>query len=120
MTHGDEALNKAESASRVLFGEEIHNLSAQDIFDIFADAPSCELSKSRFSDAGMNVVDLVTSAGLTKSKGEARRLIQGGGIYLNNLRVTDEKQAISLDQSIEGQAFVLRRGAKEYRLILLR
>jgi tyrosyl-tRNA synthetase len=120
LMHGDEALNKAERASRVLFGEEIHNMSAQDIFDIFADAPSHEVSKSQFISAGISIVDLVTSCGLTKSKGEARRLIQGGGIYLNNLRVTDEKSTISLNESIEGQALVLRRGAKEYRLVLIR
>jgi tyrosyl-tRNA synthetase len=120
LMHGGEALTKAEKASRALFGEAINNLSTQDIFDIFTDVPSYELSKSVFDGTGINVADLVTSCGLAKSKGEARRLIQGGGVYLNNLRVTDERRTISLIDSIEGQVLVLRRGSKEYRLILIR
>jgi tyrosyl-tRNA synthetase len=62
-------------------------------------------------------VDLVTAAGLALSKGEARRLIQNGGIYLNNIRNTDSKNTVSLASAIEGRAIILRKGQKEYRLI---
>ena len=57
------------------------------------------------------------ASGLVQSKGEAKRLIQGGGIYLNNQRVTDLKRTVTLNDTIEGQAFVLRKGAREYRLV---
>ena len=117
MVHGDAALGKAEQASRVLFGEEISNLSLQDVLDIFADVPSSQMNKSRFSGEGITLVDLLVSSGLAQSKSEARRLIQGGGIYLNNIRVSDLQCTISLAESIEGQAFILRKGSKEYRLV---
>lgn len=117
MVHGDAALSKAEQASRVLFGEEISSLSLQDVLDIFADVPSNQMGKSRFSGDGITLVDLLVSSGLAQSKSEARRLIQGGGIYLNNTRVADVKRTVSLAEGIEGQVFILRKGTKEYRLV---
>ena len=117
LVHGEAALIKAERASCVLFGEEIKNLSMEDVLDIFADVPSSEIAKSRFSGGEIGLVDLLVSSGLAQSKGEARRLTQGGGAYLNNIRVTDVQRAISLNDSIEGKIFILRKGQKEYRLV---
>ena len=115
--HGEVALEKAEQASRVLFGEEVRNLNLQEVLDIFADVPSVELAKPLFSGNGVALVDLVTSAGLAQSKSEARRLIQSGGIYLNNVRNADSKNTVSLAGAIEGRAIILRKGPKEYRLV---
>ena len=115
--HGDDALRKAEHASRVLFGEEIGNLSLPDIMDIFAEAPSVKLGKSEFQGEGMTLADLTASTTLVKSKGEARRIIEGGGLYLQNIRITDPRQKVSLENAIEGQAFVLRKGHKDYCLV---
>jgi tyrosyl-tRNA synthetase len=115
--HGEDAVTKAEQASKVLFGAEIKDLDLQDVTDIFAEAPSTEISKAEFVGPGMTVTDLITKTGLAKSKGEARRLIEGGGIYLQNVRVTDVKAAASLDRAIQGQAFVLRKGQREYHLV---
>ena len=119
LVHGDEALKKAEQASRILFGDAISNLSLQDVLDVFADVPTVNLSKSQLEGAGLSVVDLVASAGLAQSKGEARRLIQGGGVSLNNIRVSDIKNVVTLNEAIEGQALILRKGQKEYRLVRL-
>jgi tyrosyl-tRNA synthetase len=115
--HGQDALNRAEQASRVLFGAEISNLTLQEVLDIFSDVPSIEVEKSLFSSNGTTLIDLVTLAGLAQSKSEARRLIQNGGIYLNNVRVTDSKNTVSLSNVIEGRALILRKGQKEYRLV---
>jgi tyrosyl-tRNA synthetase len=117
LVHGNDALGRAEHASKVLFGAEISDLALRDVLDIFAEAPSVQLPKSGFSGAGMGVVDLLASSGLAKSRGEARRLIEGGGIYLQNARVADLKRTVSLDDAIEGQALVLRKGQKEYCLV---
>ncbi len=117
MVHGYSELEKAERASRILFGEEISQLSVSDILDIFADVPSSDINMSRFDGDGLSFVDLAISCGLARSKGEARRLIQGGGLYLNNSRITDTQYIVSLSESIEGQIIVLRKGLKEYRLI---
>jgi len=119
LVHGDTALSKAEQASRILFGEQVNNLDLQDLLDIFATAPSIKIDKSQFYGDRMTLVDLVTSTGLAQSKGEARRIIEGGGIYLQNIRVTDTRRTISLQDALEGQAFILRKGQKEYRVALI-
>jgi tyrosyl-tRNA synthetase len=117
LVHGDEALRKAKQASSILFGEAVSNLSLQDVLDVFADVPSVNLNKTQMEGDGISVLEIIASSGLAQSKGEARRLIQGGGIYLNNIRVSDIKDMVSLRNTIEGQALVLRKGQKEYRLV---
>lgn len=117
LVHGQPALEKAEQASKVLFGGEIGNVSLSDILDIFADVPSVEIDKNSLSGEGLTLVDLAASSGLAQSKGEARRLVQGGGVYLNNQRVNDIKQPVTMQDAIEGQALILRKGQKEYRLV---
>ena len=117
--HGEDALRRAERASGVLFGEAIEGLGLQDVMEIFSEAPSAEVSKSDFAQGSMSLVDMLARSGLAKSKGEARRLIEGGGIYLQNVRVSEAKRNVSFDDAIQGQAFVLRKGQKEYRLVKL-
>jgi tyrosyl-tRNA synthetase len=117
MVHGDSELLKAEQASRILFGEEISNLGISDILDIFADVPSSEINKSLFSGEGIPFTDMAVLSEMVKSKGEARRLIQGGGLYLNNRRITDTQYNVSLSESIEGQVFIVRKGQKQYHVL---
>ena len=115
--HGDSALARAEEASRVLFGGAIGSLALRDVLDIFSEAPSIEMTMTDIAGDGIAVVDLLTRAGLAASKAEARRLVEGGGIYLQNVRVTDARRLVSLSDAIEGRAFVLRKGQKDYRLV---
>ena len=117
MMHDETALVKAEQASAVLFGGEISGLSAGEFVEICADVPSSELAKDQLSGAGISVVDLVAGSSLAKSKGEARRSIQEGGISVNNHKVGDEKQMITLNDVIEGSFLVLRKGKKNYHLV---
>jgi tyrosyl-tRNA synthetase len=115
--HDETALAKAEQASQVLFGGEITGLSAEDIQDVFADVPSSRIPKQELEAEGAEVVDLLETVGLVRSKGEARRLINGGGIYVNNVRVDDAARTVSLAESIEGRFLVLRKGKKNYHLV---
>jgi tyrosyl-tRNA synthetase len=115
--HGADALARAEQASQALFGGEISGLPAADIQDIFAEVPSIELPKSQFEGEGTPVVDLLVTSGVAKSKGEARRSISEGGIYLNNRRISDPAENAVLADAIEGQFIVLRKGRKNYTLV---
>ena len=81
------ALTRAQQASEVLFGGDLDGLSGADIADIFAEVPSSELAKAVLDNGGLPVVDLLADSGVASSKGDARRSIDGGGIYLNNQRV---------------------------------
>ena len=115
--HGPDELTRAQQASAVLFGGDLEGLDARDIADIFADVPSSELRGSALQDGGVPVVDLVAESGLATSRGQARRDVQGGGIYLNNRRVDDPAQAATLADAIDGQFLVLRKGKKRYHLV---
>lgn len=117
MVHGPTAVEKAELASDVLFGGELIGLDAADIADIFADVPSSEVPRTALEDGGYSVIDLVAGSGLAPSRGQAKRDIKGGGIYLNNRRVTDLGRQATLSDAIEGQFLVLRKGKKKYHLI---
>ncbi len=119
MIHGDTAVAKAEKASQVLFGGDLDGLEARDIQDIFAEVPSSEVAKTVLDGDGLAVIDLLVSSGLASSKGDARRSIQGGGIYVNNQRVEDQGQVVRTSQSVDGQFLVLRKGRKKYHLVKL-
>lgn len=119
LLHGEEALRRAEQASQVLFGGEITGLGADDVEDIFAEVPSCEIRKSQLDGEGMSFVELAIASGLTSSKGEARRLVDGGGAYVNNTKIGDPYQAITPEQSVENRFIILRKGRKNYLLVRL-
>ena len=117
MVHGEYELRKAIQASQVLFGGEIADLSARDVLDIFAEVPSSDLPRSSFDGDGLPIIDAVITAGYATSRGAARRLIEGGGIYVNNRRVSDPQAMLGLSALIDGQYLVLRKGAKDYHLM---
>ncbi len=119
MTHGQTGLEKALAASGVLFGGDISGLSSNELLDIFQDVPSSTMPRDQFEGDGAQLRDLVAEVGLASSRGEARRLIQGGGVSLNNRRVSDARQSVTLEHSVDGQVIVLRRGARQYRLVRL-
>lgn len=116
MIHGPTALERAEQASAALFGGSLAGLTAADIADIFADVPSIEIGKTAL-DGGLPVVDLLVEAGAASGKGDARRSIDGGGMYLNNERIDSSSAVVTAGQTIEGRFLVLRKGKKRYHLV---
>lgn len=116
LVHGETALSRAEQASQALFGGEISGLSAAEISDIFSEVPSYELSKNQLS-SGIQLIDLLADAGVSKSKGDARRSLQEGGMYLNNRRISDKNQIVGTNDMLAGQYIILRKGKKNYTLV---
>jgi len=117
MVHGEEHVSRAERASSVLFGEDITSLAADDVLSVFDDVPSSTVGVETLAGEGVALVELLASSGLTSSKGEATRLIRGGGIYVNNRRITDERARLRPTDAIDGRLFVLRKGAKQTHLV---
>ena len=117
MVHDAAALQKAEQASQALFGGEITGLSAAEVADIFADVPSGEVSAVRLQGEGLPITDLLTECQIVPSKAEARRAIEGGGIYVNNRRAEGATSRIAVNDVIDNQFLVLRRGRKNYWLV---
>jgi tyrosyl-tRNA synthetase len=117
LVHGAGQVERAEHASTLLFGEAITELSAEDVLAVFADVPSTELPAEQVRMQGIGIVDLVATARLAPSKSEARRLVQGGGVYLNNRRMADVQARVTLESAIGGRVYVLREGARQMHLV---
>ena len=119
LVHGAGHVARAEHASSLLFGEDIATLPAEDVLAVFEDVPSTELPAADIAGAGIGIVELVARARLAPSKSEARRLVQSGGVYVNNRRVADPQARLTRDQAIGGRVFVLRKGQQQNHLIRL-
>ena len=115
--HGPAALAQAVRASQAMFGGQLTDMGAGEIGEIFGNVPSTQLPRARFEGEGVSIIDLFTECGVTKSKGEARRLLKGGGINLNNQRITDMGRLVRLEDAIESSFMVLRQGSKRYHLV---
>ena len=118
--HDQTALERAEQASQVLFGGELTGLSVNEVLDIFADVPSATLPALKFQGDGTPLLDMLTECKVVKSKAEARRAVEAGGIYLNNHRVTNTGMRVSLADAVDSQLIVLRRGRKNYCLLRIK
>jgi tyrosyl-tRNA synthetase len=119
LVHGPDQVERAERASALLFTEGIDTLSVEEILAVFDDVPSTDLQADAFARDGVGVVDLVARARLAPSKSEARRLVQSGGVYVNNRRVADPQARLTPEQAIGGRLFILRKGQKENHLVRL-
>jgi tyrosyl-tRNA synthetase len=113
LVHGDRAVADAEAAAAALFTQSISALTLDQIRSTLGNVPAVSIPWA----AEWAVADLLAAAGVTASKGEATRLIRGGGIYINDRRLTDEKERLRPDLAIEGQVFVVRKGKKDNFLV---
>lgn len=116
LVHGQAGLDSAERASRVLFGGSVTGMTDAQLLEIFADVPQALLSRDLLS-SGTDVVTLLVSSGAAASKGEARRFVTGGGVYLNNERVTASDMAITAEQLASESVLLLRLGRANYRVV---
>lgn len=115
--HGAEAVQDAEAAAEKLFSGRVSSMSVDELLQVFANVPS---SSTEYLDEGWALVELLASAAVTASKGEATRLIRGGGLYVNDRRITDEKARVKPGDAIGGQVFVVRKGKKDNFIIRIR
>jgi len=118
LVHGDAGLAAARRATEIFFGAEIADLDDEQLGQIFADVPSQTVSKEQLSkDGGLSIVDALVSAGLAKSKGDARRTVEQGGAYVNNRRVAGVEARLTGADLASESVMVLRTGKKKYALL---
>ena len=117
LVHGVEARRRAEHAAGVLFSEELMELPVEELMGIFDDVPSIGVRKEEVAGEGLPLFDLLARTDLAASRGEARRLVKGGGVYLNNRRVTDAEAKVTLQDAVGGVLFIFRRGKKSWFLV---
>ena len=107
LVHGEEEAVKAQNAARALFsgGADLQNM------------PTITLDDSDFEDGAAGIIKILVKAGLSKSNGEARRLIQQGGISVNDEKVTDFTKVITLDEIASGD-IIIKKGKKIFYKIV--
>lgn len=117
VVHGAEHCQQAISVSATLYGSAPDKLDEAAIEALTTQGvPTTQIPRSKL-EAGWSVIDAAVETGLAKSKGEARRLIEGGGLYVNNQPFADIKGVLGLANLATNSALVLRSGKKTYRLV---
>jgi tyrosyl-tRNA synthetase len=117
MIHGANATAEAVRASEILFGGELKGVSEATFNEIVGEAPTKEVEKAKLDGAGLPLVELLVHAGLCPSKGQARKDIEGGGVYVNNVRETNFQKAVTAGELLFGKHVLLRKGKKNYVVV---
>lgn len=120
LIHGQPALDAALKASDILFGAEIGDTSEATFNDVVGEVPTKDLERAKLDGAGTALTELLVYAGLAPSKGAARKDIEGGGIYVNNVKSPDVARALTAADLLFGKHILLRKGKKSYAVLSVR
>lgn len=112
LVHGPGATQDAIRASEILFGGGLDGIQEATFKDVVGEVPSATLPAR-----GLPLVDVLMKSGLCPSKGQARKDVEGGGIYVNNLREGDPQRAISEADLLFGKHLLLRKGKRNYVVV---
>ncbi len=109
LVHGEEEAVKARSAARALFsgGADMENV------------PSTEMPRSGFEGEGMGLVSLIKQVGLVSSNGEGFRTIEQGGLTVNDVKITDRKQRVTVGM-FKDDALLIKKGKKTYHRVIIK
>lgn len=117
LVHGASALEAAVKASQILFGGEIGDASEEIFREVVGEVPTKSVERSRLEGAGTPLTELLVLASLAPSKGQARKDIEAGGAYLNNVRCADPVRGITTADLLFGKYILLRKGKRTYAVI---
>ena len=125
MVHSREDYELALEASNILFGkatkESLVKLDEQTLLDVFSGVPQFEVSRSLLEGEGIKAVDLVAEqAKCFGSKGEMRKLTQGGGVSINKEKLTAFDQLITLNDLLDDKYILVQQGKKKYFLLIVK
>jgi tyrosyl-tRNA synthetase len=117
LIHGEATARGVAQASSVLFGGGIAEMAPEALPHLASAVPTTHIPAARL-DAGIPVLDALVESGAQPSKGAARRLIQQGGLYVNDVRWATPEGTIAREQALFGRAILLRAGKNKYSLLL--
>ena len=132
LVHGKEAFDAALKASDILFGGSLDGISEAIFNDVVGEVPTkdyelAKLQKHYSHDPATNtatihtvppfITDVLVHSGLTPSKGTARKDVEAGGVYLNNIRVSSPVRIITKEDLLFGKYLLLRKGKKSYAVL---
>jgi tyrosyl-tRNA synthetase len=117
LIHGPAATTEALRASEILFGGNLDGIAEATFNDIVGEVPTKQIEKAKLDGAGLAFVDLLIHAGLCPSKGQARKDVEGGGAYINNVRESNPARAVTPGDLLFGKHMLLRKGKKNYVVV---
>src|SRR3954469_3332664 len=120
LVHGPNATTEAIRASEILFGGGLEGISENTFSDIVGEVPSKEIEKSKLEGAGTPLVELLVHSGLSPSKGQARKDVEGGGVNLNNVREASFQRAVTTNDLLFDKYILLRKGKRNYVVLTAR
>ena len=120
LAHGEAAANEAIRASEILFGGELDGITEATFREIAGEVPTHEIRLDRFGGEGLWLPELLHEAGLAQSRGQARKDVKGGGVYVNNRRTDDEQHKLQSGDLLFGKYLLLRRGKRNYAVVLVK
>ncbi len=119
LVHGQPALDAALKASDILFGAEIGD-TTEDVFrDVVGEIPTKEIAPAQLATPGVALTEALVHAGLSQSKGQAKKDIEGGGVYINNVKCADIARTLTSTDLLFGKHILLRKGKRTYAVLNL-
>jgi tyrosyl-tRNA synthetase len=116
LVHSPTATAEAIRASEILFGGSLEGISEATFNDIVGEVPTKEIELAKIA-ASIPLLELLVHSGLCPSKGQARKDLEGGGIYLNNNRESDIQRSVSSGDLLFGKHLLLRKGKRNYVVV---
>lgn len=120
--HSEQDYSTAVEASQILFGsdtaEKLKSLNEKLLLEIMDGVPQMRVSRNDL-EAGVNVVELLSDkSGILPSRGEAKKLITGGGVSINKIKISDAAVNITSTELLQGKYILVQKGKKNYYLVI--
>jgi tyrosyl-tRNA synthetase len=117
LVHGETECANAQRASDIMFGGGLDGITEPTFNDVVGEVPTKTLERAKLDGAGAPLADILVHSGLSPSKGQARKDIEGGGIYVNNVRVADTTRPLGTNDLLFGKYILLRKGKRTYTVL---
>jgi tyrosyl-tRNA synthetase len=114
LIHCESATVEAIRASDILFGGELSGIEERTFNEIVGEVPTKALTRIQLEGGGMPLVEVLVHSGLSASKGQARKDIEGGGVYLNNVREANAQRGVTGNDLLFGKHLLVRKGKRNY------
>ena len=118
LVHGEPAAEEAIRASEILFGGDLDGITESTFREVAGEVPTCEVATDRFGGEGLWLPELLHESGLAQSRGQARKDVKGGGVYVNSKRIDDEQHKLTEADLMFDKYVLLRRGKRNYAVII--
>jgi tyrosyl-tRNA synthetase len=116
LVHGESAAADAVRASGILFGGSLEGITESQFNEVSAEVPNVALGRDLLGQPGAALPEILVAAKLSSSKGQARRDVEAGGVYVNNARAADTGLVLDTGHLLFGKFVLLRKGKRNYAL----